>query len=412
MRPLTVRFRAGLSRSSSPATTARWSGHCAASWPCWVATVAFAGRRRRCSGRGWAPSWCRRWRRASSRWRWNCPRARPCRAPTTVAADRAGAARPAGGGAGGRRDRHRARRPGRPGAAQGESRRDCRCAWPSTGAVAEGRALEGMRGVLGGASRRAHAACSGSRCSISARPWRSTSTARTSTTCRRPPTRWPSACARTPGLRDVRQSLVPGSPEVQVSLRPRQAEPARPAAWAPCPRPCAASCAAPWPRRYRDRERHVDIRVLNDPSSSATRSLPCEDLIVAERTVCPSGWRPWRHWVRPSGPAEIHRLGSKRVAIVTRQPRRARPRLGDAETCRNGCARPAPARRHHRGDGRPERGDGGLVPFPEAGGAAGRVPGLPGHGGAVRVVPVPADHHVHDAAGAQPAPCTACGCGG
>ncbi|MCP4570744.1 MAG: efflux RND transporter permease subunit [bacterium] len=118
-----------------------------------------------------------------------------------------------------------------------------------------------------------------------------------------------------PGLRDLRVSMVPGSPEVQVSFDRDKlnryglrlgdvAETVRSKV-----RGTVAS-------RFRDRERHVDIRVLNADDQRSTLSA-VRDLIVAERDGVPILLGSLATMRVVTGPAEIHRLGSKRVAIIS-----------------------------------------------------------------------------------------------
>ena len=118
-----------------------------------------------------------------------------------------------------------------------------------------------------------------------------------------------------PGLRDLRVSMVPGSPEVQVAfdrdklnrygLRLGEvSETVR--------RKVRGTVAS----RFRDRERHVDIRVLNADDQRNTLTA-VQDLIVAEREGVPITLGAVANMRVVTGPSEIHRLGSKRVAIVS-----------------------------------------------------------------------------------------------
>jgi len=118
-----------------------------------------------------------------------------------------------------------------------------------------------------------------------------------------------------PGLRDLRVSMIPGSPEVQVSFDRDKlnryglrlgdvAETVRGKV-----RGTVAS-------RFRDRERHVDIRVLNADDQRSTLTA-VRDLIVAERDGVPILLSSLATMRVVTGPAEIHRLGNKRVAIVS-----------------------------------------------------------------------------------------------
>ena len=118
-----------------------------------------------------------------------------------------------------------------------------------------------------------------------------------------------------PGLRDLRVSMVPGSPEVQVSFDRDKlnrhglrlgdvSETVRNKV-----RGIVAS-------RFRDRERHVDIRVLNADDQRNTLTA-VQDLIVAERDGVPIKLGTLAQMNVVTGPSEIHRLASKRVAIVS-----------------------------------------------------------------------------------------------
>ena len=68
--------------------------------------------------------------------------------------------------------------------------------------------------------------------------------------------------------------------------------------------------------RFRDRERHVDIRVMNADEQRNTLTA-VQDLIVTEREGVPITLASIAHMDVVTGPAEIHRLGSKRVAIIS-----------------------------------------------------------------------------------------------
>ncbi len=68
--------------------------------------------------------------------------------------------------------------------------------------------------------------------------------------------------------------------------------------------------------RFRDRERHVDIRVLNTGSQRNTLTA-VQDLIITERNGVPITLGSIAEMEIVTGPSEIHRLGNKRVAIVS-----------------------------------------------------------------------------------------------
>ena len=118
-----------------------------------------------------------------------------------------------------------------------------------------------------------------------------------------------------PGVRDLRVSMVPGSPELQVAFDRdklnrfglRLGEVAG---------TVQGKVRGTVASRFRDRERHVDIRVLNTDEQRATLTA-VRDLIVAERDGVPITLGTLASTEVVTGPAEIHRLGSRRAAIVT-----------------------------------------------------------------------------------------------
>ncbi|MBZ0269611.1 efflux RND transporter permease subunit, partial [bacterium] len=118
-----------------------------------------------------------------------------------------------------------------------------------------------------------------------------------------------------PGIRDVRQAMVPGSPEIRVSFDRDKlnhygltlsgvAETVR--------NKVRGSVAT----QYRDKEKHIDIRVLNDDDQRSTLSA-IRDLIVAERDGVPVRLATIASMETVRGPAEVHRLGRRRVGIVS-----------------------------------------------------------------------------------------------
>ncbi len=121
--------------------------------------------------------------------------------------------------------------------------------------------------------------------------------------------------AQVEGLRDIRLSMVPGSPEVQVSFdrdKLNRFGLTLGGVSATVRDKVRGNVAS----RYRDRERHVDIRVLNTSEQRNTLTA-VKDLIVTEKDGVPVTLGSIANMSVVSGPSEIHRLGSKRVAIVS-----------------------------------------------------------------------------------------------
>ncbi|MCP4293096.1 MAG: efflux RND transporter permease subunit [bacterium] len=117
------------------------------------------------------------------------------------------------------------------------------------------------------------------------------------------------------GLRDIRLSMVPGSPEVQVSFDRAKLNRfgLTLGGVSTTVRDKVRGNVA---SRYRDRERHVDIRVMNNSEQRNTLTA-VKDLIVTEREGIPIPLSALADMEVVLGPSEIHRLGSKRVAIVS-----------------------------------------------------------------------------------------------
>lgn len=120
--------------------------------------------------------------------------------------------------------------------------------------------------------------------------------------------------ARIEGARDVRVSTVPGSPEIHVSfdrdklnrLGLRLSDVAG---------VVRGKVRGEVASRFRDGERHIDIRVQNLAEQRSTLSS-IQELIVAERNGVPIRLDAIATMEVQRGPAEIHRLGRQRVAIV------------------------------------------------------------------------------------------------
>jgi HAE1 family hydrophobic/amphiphilic exporter-1 len=117
------------------------------------------------------------------------------------------------------------------------------------------------------------------------------------------------------GLRDVRLAMVPGSPEIRVAFD-RDKLNRYGLSLAQVSETVRGKVRGTVASRFRDRERHIDIRVLNQAQQRNTLSA-VQDLIVAEREGVPIPLSAVAAWEVVQGPSEIHRLGRKRVAIVT-----------------------------------------------------------------------------------------------
>jgi len=118
-----------------------------------------------------------------------------------------------------------------------------------------------------------------------------------------------------PGLRDIRLSMMPGSPEVQVSFD-RDKLNRFGLSLADVSQTVRGKVRGNVASRFRERERHVDIRVLNYGEQRNTLDS-VKDLIVTEKEGVPITLASIADMRVVKGPTEIHRLGSRRVAIVS-----------------------------------------------------------------------------------------------
>ncbi len=120
---------------------------------------------------------------------------------------------------------------------------------------------------------------------------------------------------RVDGLRDVRSVMVPGSPEVRVGFDRDKLN-----HWglslAEVSETVRGKVRGTVASRIRDRERHIDIRVLNEEDQRSTLQA-IRELIVAERDGVPIPLSAVATMETARGPSEIHRLGRRRVAVVT-----------------------------------------------------------------------------------------------
>ncbi len=121
--------------------------------------------------------------------------------------------------------------------------------------------------------------------------------------------------AEVEGLRDIRLSMVPGSPEVQVSFD-RDKLNRYGLTLGGVSSVLRDKVRGNVASRFRDQERHVDIRVMNNSEQRNTLTA-VQDLIVTERDGIPIKLSSIASMKVVTGPSEIHRLANKRVAIVS-----------------------------------------------------------------------------------------------
>jgi len=194
-----------------------------------------------------------------------------------------------------------------------ENRAELQVRLTGTGAAAEARVLESIRGVIashedvGMRVQRQSLLNFGSPVEVNVYGWNLADLQATAD-------RVAESLRATPGLRDVRRSLVPGSPEVQVSFD-RDKLNRHGLSLGAVSETVRGKLRGTVATRFRDRERHVDIRVLNSADQRTTLTA-VEDLIVAEQDGVPVRLGSIAELGTATGPAEIHRLGGKRVAIV------------------------------------------------------------------------------------------------
>ncbi len=117
------------------------------------------------------------------------------------------------------------------------------------------------------------------------------------------------------GLRDLRLGMVPGSPEVQVKFD-RDKLNRYGLSLGTVSETVRGKVRGTVASRFRDRERHVDIRVFNTGEQRNTL-MAVQDLIVTEVEGVPIKLGTLADMEVVTGPSEIHRLGNKRVAIIS-----------------------------------------------------------------------------------------------
>jgi HAE1 family hydrophobic/amphiphilic exporter-1 len=117
------------------------------------------------------------------------------------------------------------------------------------------------------------------------------------------------------GVRDVRTSAVPGSPEIRVTFdrdKLNRLGLTLSGVGATVQSKVRGAVAS----QFRDQERHIDIRVQNEPDQRNTLAA-IQELIIAEREGVPIRLGTIASFEVVQSPAEIHRLGRQRVALVT-----------------------------------------------------------------------------------------------
>ena len=117
------------------------------------------------------------------------------------------------------------------------------------------------------------------------------------------------------GVRDVRVSTVPGSPEIRVVFD-RDKLNRLGLTLSEVATTVQTKVRGAVASQFRDEERHVDIRVQNTEDQRNTLDA-VRDLIVAERNGVSIRLGSIASFDVVQGPAEIHRLGRRRVAIVS-----------------------------------------------------------------------------------------------
>jgi HAE1 family hydrophobic/amphiphilic exporter-1 len=116
------------------------------------------------------------------------------------------------------------------------------------------------------------------------------------------------------GVRDVRLSTVPGSPEIRVKFD-RDKLNRLGLTLSAVAGTVQSKVRGAVPSQFRDEDRHIDIRVQNTEDQRNTLDA-IRDLIVAEREGVPIRLASVASFDVVQGPAEIHRLGRRRVAVV------------------------------------------------------------------------------------------------
>ncbi len=117
------------------------------------------------------------------------------------------------------------------------------------------------------------------------------------------------------GIRDLRTSAIPGSPEIRVTFD-RDKLNRLGLTLSEVGATVQSKVRGAVASQFRDQERHIDIRVQNEPDQRNTLAA-IQDLIVADRGGVPIRLATIASFEVVQSPAEIHHLGRQRVALVT-----------------------------------------------------------------------------------------------
>lgn len=117
------------------------------------------------------------------------------------------------------------------------------------------------------------------------------------------------------GVRDVRVGMVQGSPELRVTFD-RDKLNRMGLRLSDIATSLQGKVRGVVPTRFRDEERHIDIRVANLEEQRSTPAAMA-DIIVAEKNGIPIRLGSVATFETVAGPAEIHHLGTRRAALVT-----------------------------------------------------------------------------------------------
>jgi HAE1 family hydrophobic/amphiphilic exporter-1 len=117
------------------------------------------------------------------------------------------------------------------------------------------------------------------------------------------------------GARDVQIAMLPGSPEIRIAFD-REKLSRLGLRLSDVANTVRGKVRGSVASQFRDQEKHIDIRVQNAADQRNTLSA-MRELIVAEREGVPITLGAIASLETVQGPAEIHRLGRKRAAIVS-----------------------------------------------------------------------------------------------
>ncbi len=189
-----------------------------------------------------------------------------------------------------------------------------------------------------------------------------------------------------PTFSDIKSTVEAGNPEIQIVFDQERAAqlgiPVRELADR-----VVTSVRGDVATRYKLREKKIDVLVRSvDTRASSVEEI--RSLIVNPGSERPLPLSAVAEVTVATGPAEIRRTRQQRVAIVSANLSARRPRVGRGRAQGDRRCRRNAGRRDRRRQ-RAERRHEGVVPLAAVHDAARGVPGLPGHGVAVRVAAAP-----------------------